>query len=303
MQEKKPKCYMPYEYMNESNYNESTPYKHMFIEDITNRIIPISLRRDDDNCKATIECNNNDLDLIKSILNSFSDHEENYNINNLVKRAIEGITRNIAWYGESIYEIYKISDEEIKLISLRSTNFTDLKFFYIQKPPKNTEEKLPPKLISNKLLWKISIPPELQKNCSYKKILSSIDLFDSSMPKTMKNDLYQGNSLSNYDTKKYEEKRFLFVNELTKDWNWDQRKWTSNDYTTEFFNHYKRLKFQLALTIFREHVVTELNNLFRRLEINAKINIEGLFSSKEYEECIKKYLNDEILYKDIFSFL
>lgn len=302
MPEKKPKCYMPHEYINESNYAESTPYKHMFIEDIKNRIIPISLRRED-NCKATIKCSDNDLDSVKSILNSFNDYEEKYNINELVIKVIESITKGIASHGESIYEIYKISDNEIKFIRLRSHNFIDLKLFHIQIPPKKTDERLLPKFISNKSLWKISIPQELQKNYSYKRILSSIDSFDFLMPKSMRDDLYQGNNLSRYDTKKYAEKRFLFVNDLTKDWNWDQRKWTSNDYTTEFFNHYKRLKFQLAVTKFREHIIIELNKLFIRLGINARINLEGLFSSKEYEECIKKYLNDEIQYKDIFNFL
>lgn len=302
MQKNELKCYPTHLYRGDSNYGRGH-YKHMFIEDVVTGIIPIHLNSDDDKSKASLECNDCDLDLIKNILNSFTQYGEKYNIDRLIKDAIEGIARDIAWYGESIYEICKISENEIKFISLIPTNFIDLKLFYIQTPPKNTEKRLFPKFINSKNLWKISIPKSLQKNYSYKKVLSSIDLFDSTMPKPMRDDLYQGNSLSTYDSKKYREKQFIHVNELTRDWGWDQRKVFANSETTPFFNQYKLLKFKQSQTIFREHIVSELNSLFSKLRIDAEVKIEGLLTSKELEEYIKKYLNDEIPYDDIFKLL
>jgi hypothetical protein len=275
----------------------------MFTEDIRNSIFPISLRRDEDTCKITFKYNKNDLNLIESILNNFNQYGSKHKIDELIKSAIEGIGRNIIWHGESIYEIYKESDEAIKIISLIPTNFIDLKFFYIQTAPKNTEKKLLPKFINNKLLWKISIPKELEKNYSFKTILSSIDEFDSHMPKSMRNDFYQGNNISSYNTKKYEEKRFLFVNELTRDWGWDQRKWTANDDITEYFNNYKRFKFQAALTIFRKHIITELNNLFSRLEVDVIIKVEGLLTFEEYEKNIERYLNGDMSHAEAYKIL
>ncbi len=303
VQDKKPKCYLPYEYMNKSNHHRAF-YKRMFMEDIANKIIPISLRRNEDKFKVIIDCEEDNLDLVKNILNSFTrTRKEQYNIRRLVKNIIEEIARNIVWYGESIYEICKVSDTDIKMVGLIPRNFIDFKFFYIQLPPKNSEKKLYPKIVSNKLLWKIEIPKVLQKNYSFKTILSRIDQFDSFMPKSMKNDFYQGYNLSTYNQQKYEEKCFLFVNDLTSDWGWDQRQWTSNSKTTEFCNIYKRLKFQYSIAIFREHIISELNNLLTRLEIDAKIKLEGLISSDEYKDCVEKYINAQITYKEVFEFL
>lgn len=304
MQEKKPKCYLPYEYIDNSNYTESSFYKNMFIEDIINNIIPISLKRNENECKAILDCSENDLNLIKNIFNSFNrTYRDEYNINRLILNTIKEIARNISWYGEAIYKICKISDDDIKMIGLIPDNFINLKFFYIQLPPKNNKMPLYPKTIPNKLLWKISIPQILQKNYSFKTILSHIDQFDSFMPKSIKNDFYQGNNIPEYDHKEYAKKRFLYVNELTKGWGWDQRQWTSNDKTTEFFNLYKRLKFQSSIAVFREHIISELNSLFFKLKIDAKIKLENIISSDEYKEKMKTFLNGQLSYNEIIEFL
>lgn len=300
MQKNKLKYYMPYEYSRNS-YDGSSFYKSMFVEDIKNGIIPIRLNGDEDTIKITIDADEKDLKLMKSILSSFNEYSETYNIEKLVKYAIKGIARDILWHGDAIYEIHEEhenDEKQIKFINLIAEKFVDLKFFYIQIPP---QKSLPYKFVNKKLLWKISIPKELQKKYSYKRILSSIDKFDSSMPKTFKDDLYNGNNnYYNYDSKEYRKKQFLYVNELTSEWGWNQRN-TSGEYTTEFFGNYKYLKFKLSKAIFREHIINELNTLFKKLDLKASINTEGALSSMGCKELITKYINNEIEYDDIFK--
>lgn len=304
MRNKNPKCYLPHEYMNDSNYTKSSFYKNMFIEDIIHTIIPVSLKRNNDDCNAILDCNEKDLDLIKNILNSFNrTYREEYDISRLILDAIEEIARNIAWYGESIYEICKVSDIDIKMVGLLPDKFIDFKFFYIQIPPKNNNKILYPKIIPNKLLWKISIPQILQKNYSLKSILANIDQFSSFMPTSMEKDFYTGNNISIYNHEKYDEKIFLYVNELTKDWGWDQRKWTANDKTTDFYNLYKQLKFRYSLSIFREHIIFELNNLFSKIKVDATIKLENTVTSKNYKNKLEKYLKGQITYNEIIEFL
>ena len=304
MQNKKPKCYLPHEYIYNSSGSKHSFYKTMFIEDIMNKIIPISLERNKYDCKAVLDCNENDLILIKNILNSFNRrHGEEHNINRLILNIIKEIVRNIVWYGESIYEICKVSDNNIKMVELIPNNFFDFKFFYIQMPPKKNNKILYPKIITNKLLWTISVPKILEKNYSFKTILLQIDQFDSFMPKAMKNDLYKNNNTSSYDYKKYDEKCFIFVNDLTRDWGWDQRQWTSNSKTTEFYNIYKQIKFRYSISILREHIIFELNNLFFRLGINAKIKLENVITQNEYKEKLENFLKGQITYDEIIKFL
>ncbi|MFY4842494.1 hypothetical protein ACOTWI_09185 [Aliarcobacter butzleri] len=304
MQNKKPKCYLPYEYIYNSNGTKHSFYKTMFIEDVMNKIIPISFERNKDNSKTILHCNKNDLNLIKNVLNSFNIRQgKEDNINKLILNTIKEIARNIAWYGESMYEICKVSDNDIRVVGLIPNNFFDFKFFYIQMPPKRKNNFLSPKIINNKYLWKVSVPKILEKNYSLKTILSRIDQFDSFMPKAMKNDLYKNNDTSSYDYKKYDEKCFVFVNDLTRDWGWDQRQWTSNSKTTEFYNMYKQIKFKYSISILREHVIFELNNLFFRLGIEAKIKLENIPSSNEYKEKIENFLNGQLSYNKMMEFL
>lgn len=304
MQNKKTKCYLPHEYIYDSDKIKHSPYKTMFIEDIMNNIIPISLEGNKDDCKAILDCNENDLNLIKSILNSFNrTYKEEHNTNRLILNTVKEIVRNICWYGESMYEISKLSDSDIRLVGLIPNNFFDFKFFYIQIPPKKNNNFLYPKIIKNKYLWKISVPKTLQKKYSFKTILSRIDQFDSLIPKVIQNDLYKSNNISNYDYKKYNEECFIYVNDLTRYWGWDQRQWTSNSKTNEFWNIYKRIKFRYSMSIFRDHIVCELNNLFFRLGIDVTIKLENMITQDEYKEKLGNFLKGKITYDEIIKFL
>ena len=300
MKKNKFKCYLPYEY-DSNSYDSNSFYKSMFIDDIVTGIIPIRLNSNEDTIKITIYADEENLKLAKNILNSFNTYSEIYNIEEeLVKHAIEGIARDISWYGDAVYEIYEEhenDEKQIKFINLIPDKFVNFKFFYIQLAPKN---KLP-RLISKKILWKISIPKNLQTKYSYKRILSAIDKFDNIMPRYFEDELYKGNnSLYNYDSKSYREKQYLYVNNLTSEWGWNQRS-MSDEYTTEFFRNYKYLKFKLSQAIFREHIIEELNSLFKKLEINVLIKLDGIPSSKDYEEHLEKFIKNEISYEDIFN--
>ena len=296
MQETKPICYLPHEY--ESGLYEHSFYKHMFIEDISHRILPYSLR--DDDFEGIINCSEDDLPYIKKVLNCFSDYSENHDISRIVTDAIRGLARDISWSGKAIYEIYG-EQNEIRFIPLKSDSFIDMKFFELQLPPKKANKKLPLKFIKKKYLWKISIPKELQRMYIYKNILSSIDKFDSSMPKVFKDRLYNGDTgYGNFDLDKYKEKQFLYVNDLTREWGWNQRS-MGTDMTTEFFKNFKQIKFDASCTILREHIINELNKLFIKLNKKASIEIKGIPSSKDYEIHLNKYVKNEVNYDNIFD--
>lgn len=297
MQENKFKCYMWHQYK-EDSYNPHSFYKNMFIEDIRAGILPIKLSRNKDSTKVIIEGNESNSEIFKTILNSFNRRYETNSIEKLVKYTIESIATDISWNGKAMYEIYQ-TDKNISFINLFSDKFIDLKFFYIQIPPKKSN--FPYKIINKKHIWEISIPKKLEKKYSYKKILSSIDKFDSLMPKPFKERLDNGDISSlNYNRKEYREKQYLYVNNLTSDWGWNQRI-TIDDITTEFFNNYKYLKFKLSQAIFREHIINELNILFKKFNLDISIKIEGIATSKDCENQIEKYKKNEISFESIFN--
>jgi len=295
MQENKFKCFMPHEYK-ETPYERGSFYKNMFIQDISESIFPVNLLRNEDSINIKLDYQTQDIDSIRSILNGFSlDSYNEVRTDDLLKDAIQGLAKNIAWYGNAIYEIYD-ENNTIHMINLIPTKFIDFKYFFIQIPPKNKVFKM----VNRKYLWKISIPKELQTKYPYKKILSLIDKFHSSMPKPVEENLYTGNNeYFKYDLDQYKEKQFLYVNDLTSEWGWHQRSMGDN-IITEFFKNYKYLKLDYSKAVYREHIVKELNNLFKKLNIDAFITIEGIPSSTEYIKRIEKYINNELGYEEIF---
>ena len=67
----------------------------------------------------------------------------------------------------------------------------------------------------------------------------------------------------------------LFTTKATAQWGWDQRDYKLQHWT-EFYAVYRHIKLKWAQACIREHIVAELNQLFRRLHIEAEIVVTGL---------------------------
>ena len=69
---------------------------------------------------------------------------------------------------------------------------------------------------------------------------------------------------------------------------------TSMEYFNEYYLVHRIVKFNRARTILREHVITELNNLIKRLEINAAIDVVGLPTVEFIDDQLKKLSEGEL---------
>ena len=72
-----------------------------------------------------------------------------------------------------------------------------------------------------------------------------------------------------------------------KQWGWDQRNFELRD-ITEYYHFYLELRFAHAVSRLREHLVQELNQLFKRLKIAASITLDGLDSPQAIEIAIEQ---------------
>ena len=72
---------------------------------------------------------------------------------------------------------------------------------------------------------------------------------------------------------------------------------------TEFYTFYQDLKFYWAKTVLREHIVKELNCLFKKLDIKSEINITGIPTSKEILNFKNEFRRGEKNYDDFLKFL
>ena len=67
---------------------------------------------------------------------------------------------------------------------------------------------------------------------------------------------------------------------VSRNWGWAGRDW-SLDHVTEYYQFHRHLTFKWAQSVLRQHVIKELNSLFLRLGISARIVIGGLSSSSD----------------------
>ena len=76
-------------------------------------------------------------------------------------------------------------------------------------------------------------------------------------------------------------------------------RWQSN--CTEFFTIYKGITFRWAQAVLREHIISEINKLLSRLQIDAKIIVSGIPSSDDILLIRKQLLEGKINFQEAYD--
>lgn len=271
------------------------PYEHMFTEDVFLGIMPIggSSERHKE-YDAIIKGSGPDIELAKRICLSLSEYDHYYESCKLIADVIETIAKNLSWAGTAFYEI--INDKEDPscpyLHWFTSKRLVRIPWYFVQIMPKNESKLAKRKLsfIKSFSVWKVTMPRELGGEYEYSKILEAIRATNSLTPKFAEKEMGLFYTTPGYDYKKYNRNHDVLINRITSKWGWNRRD-TRDENCTEFYMVYKHICSALAKTILREHIVCEINMLFKKLSINSTIEIKGLPTSCD----IRKTRNDLIL--------
>ena len=102
------------------------------------------------------------------------------------------------------------------------------------------------------------------------------------------------------DLQRYVREAKLFESKVTARWGWGRRDATDRNWT-EFYAIYRNVTFKWAQACIREHIVKELNQLFQRLNIEAKIVMEGLPTARKILEIRKQMCEGKISLSDAFD--
>jgi hypothetical protein len=282
--------------------NQSSPglYGHMFVEDISNGIVPYRWNSDDEEHQtAHVDGDEDAKSLVKIVCTSLAGYRER-DVNETILRAVNAIVSQIAWSGRSTYEICG-SAKDIALVGIIPYRLFRIPLGFVRLIPKRDQEYFEGKrytfLRANRS-WSISVPRELGGARGHRKLLRRLRVLSSPAPMFWTEELRAGNLASGFDFKVYSRWRDAQIALLTRKWGWNRRDSSINN--TEFFYFYRSLRFRRSLAILRNHVVKELNQLLSREGVKATIRLEGFRTPAEIDELTRKACDGSIHYAEAF---
>jgi hypothetical protein len=259
-----------------------SPDVHMFTEDVHLGVIPIGGRTEKQkNFTITLDGKEKECERASYILGDLGGYNR-HDLLEMVCDAVEKIASHLAWEGCAVYEIVKDDYGEVHVHSFTSKRLVRFPGWFIQVIPRGDRQLWGKKsvIIPANKVWHIQMPSVLGDCRGYKKTLKNLKMFQHLGPSFWKEDLENGVQSRAFDFQKYVRSTEIYYRRITRDWGWNRRDW-SQDKSTEFFAFYKMMTFCWAQSVLREHIITDLNNLFNRLSIVCELRVTGLPTPSE----------------------
>ena len=286
------------------NLDDINPTTSMFIEDIHIGVMPLSGRfRQMTDFSVELQGSPDDEHRAMVILQSLTrgDVHGRPDLRDLLSDSVSEIARCLAWSGRAVYEIIR-GEESGKAWQLYS--FTDKQLFhdfrdYIQIIPKADRKRWRKThvVIPKEDIWKIEMPKVLGSYRGYRKILKRLRKYSRLAPTFLTNEMDKEEWTTYFRAELYRTEMNLFLAKTTACLGWYMRN-TGLRIWTEFYTMYRFVTLDWAKACMREHIINELNQLFRRLHIEAEIVVEGLPTAQEILKIREQMCEGEISFGD-----
>ena len=259
----------------------------MFVEDVHLTVMPIGGKsRLTPNFSVDIQAIPDHQTRAITILESLTDRARyiRHNLEKLLSTLVQDIARELARNGRSVHEIVQDeeNDGEYRLYSFTSQRLFRVFGRYIQIIPKADRSlwKKAYVIIPERYIWDIAMPKELGGCRGYRALLRKLARFEHPSPKFWIDDLSKLDWSGSFDSQRYLRETEISCATIMERWGWNQRDYSQRN-CTEFYLVHRTLQFKWALAVIREHIMHELNRLFQRLNIEAKIVMKGLPTASE----------------------
>ena len=279
---------------------------YMFVEDVQLAIMPIGGEsRLSPNFTVEIQANPDHKTLAVTLLGSLNrDEYAMHSLEKLLSTSVEEIARELSWNGCSVYEIVRDEDNDGGYLLHYFTPRRLLRVFgrYIQIVPK-ADRSLWKKayfIIPKTDVWEIAMPKELGGCRGFRAMIKNLSRFQHLTPSFLINNLSRQEWPAHYDSQRYVRETEFFEAKITTQWGWDRRDRSLRNWT-EFYFSYRNLQFKWAQAVVREHIVNELNRLFQRLHIEAKIIMKGLPTASEILEIRQHMCEGDISFMEAYD--
>ncbi len=284
-----------------SKNNKRNIYVHMFKEDIALDIMPIGGRsRNQPEFAVNLLGDEKDVAVATSLLKSISENNHR-NLDAVICAAVSKIATNLTGNGACTYELVKDSDGFASYL-VTSTRTYRLPFVTVQVIPRAERDIWKRRYVfcKNTRLWKISIPRAVGGAQGFRRTIHQLrKIPNGSTPEFVLNDLQAQTNFSHFDFSDYHRRQIAYIIKSTAHWNWHRRDW-SDDGQSEYYRTYKRAKFKYAQAILREHILSELNILFHKINLDCHIQVSGLPSPSEINDILDQLHQGSVNFGEVY---
>lgn len=281
--------------------SKSNLYIHMFMEDMALRMMPLG-GRSKTAPDFSIEIRGNDDSVARTVktLESFVRYRK-IDWKDLLSDVVTMIARGLVENGRAVYQI--VQDEENPGAYL-FRGFTSRRLFRlfgrcVQTVPRADRGQWQKSyfVLPAWDVWDITVPRVLGGWRGYRTMLSKLARFQPVVPSFLMDEMSRNGLPANYDVQHYRRETELFVAKTTTPWGWHRRDYEDRNWT-KFYLFHRILRFRWAQASLREHIVKELNNLLRRLNIDAEIVVKGLPTPADILKAQQRMRDGDISFKE-----
>ncbi|MGA4212518.1 hypothetical protein ACI2UO_11670 [Ralstonia nicotianae] len=270
----------------------------MFVEDISH---PMPFRLGGKKKRFSVRLSGTDTEQRKAlqVLDSLSEHSGNTPEDKLC-RAVDTLAKRIAWEGRAQFELIPQDDGTMVfhlVTTKRLFRFAGFAVQYLAREDRKFWKSTALRWVPLSALWHIDVPRDLGGRLGYCRLLSNLKKFDNLGPRFFSFDVRRGGNPRNFDIAEYARTNNVFRYKAAHAWGWDCRDW-STDRTTEFYNLYRGAAAERSKRVFRSHIISQINNLLARLEIDCIISVEGLPSAADAQQMQDELVTGELSFKD-----
>jgi hypothetical protein len=255
-----------------------TGHSFLFIRDLPLGIMPMGHRIDKRSWSVSLDPATPDMtDWIATLLDvsRFSRH----GLARAVKAFIEEIARELAYNGETYYEIVTQdsgSPPPTHLLSLPFGPIRTRRGSFLQEVPDSDREPGEPAEIESPAakMVRLTLPEALGTPEEHRALLRELVKLSTSMPKFALESPELGRD-SGYDFAAHHRAQEVAIERAMAKWGTvpSVRRLKG---TTEYFFIVRTLQFARSQALIREHIIHELNLLLRRLGVERTISVSGL---------------------------
>lgn len=269
----------------------SSLYANMLSDDISNRILPISLGEDTFSVYLKPE-NHHFQELIAKGI-SHHDYYVSRTLSEAVKDFFRRVATNLTLTGKCVYEIVDLIDDKSNDIKAFDLSFIQPDSI-TQKRNGKFEQHIPSSVARERKVGRI-IPLDAENLLIFQlqepfqkgwlKLMKELASLSEITPKFAQ-DSFLSTAENNvpFDYSEYSKAREQTVAMLTRDIGWNMGKFP-HDGMLEYYWIYRKLKFELFIIELRESILATLNDSLKRigkkLDMSGEIIIDGLLTVED----------------------
>jgi hypothetical protein len=273
---------------------------HMFWEDIRTEISPFRPRPE---FKFEFLGSEKDVGIGRSLISLFSSRAFRTDTESVCE-ALRQIVSDMGYEGSANYEILKErgTHRPIRLLSFSRQRLISTPFGCIQVVPQadvlNVGKRIT--FIPKSYVWTIEMPKALGGARVFRKIISTLGRFEYIGPKFWMRQLRNPELGSYFSHSEYGDRYWNFQIQTTRIWRWNFRTQFENN-ATEFYSLLRGVEFRISIAILREHLVQEINGLFKHLGLQCQLMMTGAPTPDDLRRARRDFISNAMPFHEVYD--